>query len=139
MQSLIPDIKGGGLALCSFIWALFGLAVVSGAAGNPPGAPHMGIPAPIRAAMWLAPAALAIVAVWARPLRSPALTLLIAGPLVLASSYLWLWLMFKIPGGAVGRESGWYSAALHAAMIGIVILVACIPHAPVRPRRQDTP
>lgn len=126
-RRIAPDLRGGGFALCAVGWFLFGLAIINGVSGNPANAPHMKIPEPIRIMLWLGPASLAAVAIWVRgSWRTLALVTLVIGPIVRTASYLWLWIL-SLAGDEGGRPSGWYTAALHAAMIGIVVLVAAIP------------
>jgi len=124
------DHKGYGLLLCAIVWGLIGRGVFQGVSNRPNSAIHLLIPTEIRGWMWLAPALLALAAAFVPGLRSWAFVSLNAMPLVQVFSYLWAWLMAVVPGPPPGYAEGWYSAAFHIALIGVVLYVAS--------ERQDT-
>ncbi|WP_152185363.1 hypothetical protein [Segeticoccus rhizosphaerae] len=123
-------LRGAAMILCAYIWTLVGVATILGAAATPPGTFHTALPMPVRAALWLAPAAAAVGLAWSREHDWIALGLLVLGPMLRITSYLTAWLLYLT--GHEGLSTGWYSAAIHVALLGLVALTAAI-HRPATP------
>lgn len=123
-------LRGAAMILCAYIWTLVGVATILGAAAAPPGTFHTALPVPVRASLWLIPAAGALILAWSREHDWIALALLVIGPMLRITSYLTSWLLYLT--GHEGLGTGWYSAAIHGALLGLVALTAAIHRPPTR-------
>ena len=126
------SVQGWGLGLIGFVWAVIGIGIATGVSSPESGQGlwHLIIPADVRAVMWLATAALALLAARFDRLAPLALSVAVVPPLIRFTSYGGAWLTHLWPGGAAGHPTGWYSAAFHLSMIGLVALVAAIRSTP---------
>jgi len=122
-------VRGLGLLLIWVTWSLIGLGVYQGESVTAAGAPHLIIPAHIRAALWLASGTLALVLACSRRWDRLALLAAVLMPTVRVTSYLWAWIVYISPGS-------WYNAAIHAVLVAYVLLVAGIVDVPHRDREQ---
>lgn len=122
-------VRGLGLLLIWVTWSLIGLGVYQDESVTAAGAPHLIIPAHIRAALWLASGTLALVLACSRRWDRLALLAAVLMPTVPVTSYLWAWIVYISPGG-------WYNAAIHAVLVAYVLLVAGIVDVPHRDREQ---
>ncbi len=124
IRRLHIDRKGWGLLLCALIWGLVGRGVFERVSSAPNGAWHLLIPQDVRGGLWFASAAAALLAVWHRPLRPLAMGALVFMPMLRVLSYATGWVVSLIPGDPPGYPAGWYSAAIHAVMVLLVIYIA---------------
>lgn len=122
-------VRGLGLLLIWVTWSLIGLGVYQDESVTAAGAPHLIIPAHIRAALWLASGTLALVLACSRRWDRLALLAAVLMPTGRVTSYLWAWIVYGYPGG-------WYNAAIHAVLVAYVLLVAGIVDVPHRDREQ---
>lgn len=132
-------VRGLGLLLIWVTWSLIGLGVYQDESVTAAGAPHLIIPAHIRAALWLASGTLALVLACSRRWDRLALLAAVLMPTVPVTSYLWAWIVYISPGGEPGYPGypgGWYNAAFHAVLVAYVLLVAGIVDVPHRDREQ---
>lgn len=130
-------VRGLGLLLIWVTWSLIGLGVYQDESVTAAGAPHLIIPAHIRAALWLASGTLALVLACSRRWDRLALLAAVLMPTVRVMSYLWAWIVYISPGGGEpGYPGGWYNAAIHAVLVAYVLLVAGIVDVPHRDREQ---
>lgn len=113
------------LLLCAGVWVLVGLGVLLAAAGANPYVPHTQIPAPLRVSMWFGPAAFAVLTCVTRRWAGLTVALLIIGPVIRVLSYLFGWAVHLLHLGP-GHPTGWYAAALHLALVGLVVLAAIL-------------
>lgn len=137
MSRLRPDLKGAALLLCWYIWTLVAIGVFTSTATKPPSAPHLLIPDAISASAWGLAAAAALVAAYWQPARGIALVLLSIMPTVRIASYTWAWVVSLIPGPPEGYANGWYSAAIHMALLGLVVVTAAIRQPPSLTRMRN--
>lgn len=130
-------VRGLGLLLIWVTWSLIGLGVYQDESVTAAGAPHLIIPAHIRAALWLASGTLALVLACSRRWDRLALLAAVLMPTGRVTSYLWAWIVYISPGGEPGGyPGGWYNAAIHAVLVAYVLLVAGIVDVPHRDREQ---
>ena len=132
-------VRGLGLLLIWVTWSLIGLGVYQDESVTAAGAPHLIIPAHIRAALWLASGTPALVLACSRRWDRLALLAAVLMPTVPVTSYLWAWIVYISPGGEPGYPGypgGWYNAAFHAVLVAYVLLVAGIVDVPHRDREQ---
>ena len=129
-------VRGLGLLLIWVTWSLIGLGVYQDESVTAAGAPHLIIPAHIRAALWLASGTPALVLACSRRWDRLALLAAVLMPTGRVTSYLWAWIVYISPGGEPGYPGGWYSAAIHAVLVAYVLLVAGIVDVPHRDREQ---
>lgn len=116
-------VRGYTLLLCAFIWSLIGYGVWVGAgADGQPGTFHDELSVPIRLAIWVLPAVLALILAWSPRFDWIALGFLIIGPVFRFCSYITSWILHLI--GEPGLKDGWYPAAIYLALIGIVGIAA---------------
>lgn len=117
--------RGWILLLCAAVWWLVGLGVLLRAATEgDPALLHLYIPAEARVAGWWIGAVLAVYGA-VRKKHLPVVTsVLIVMPLLRLSSYMWGWITYLVPGPPAGAQDGWYSAAYHAVLIGLVLVAA---------------
>lgn len=122
------DVRGFGFILCGFIWCIMGFGVSQGFFGTDPSLPLVAAPLFWREALWMVPGILAFVAAYNDRLHGVVLAALVVAPLARVVSYTWAWAMYLIPQAPPGYERGWYAAVIHLSFIGVVVLVASIPH-----------
>ena len=104
------------------IWVVYGVAILTGDAAEPAGAPHLVIPGTARAAGWIASGALAVAQAWRPAWRPTAVVGLWIMPMLRVGSYAVLflgallpWAPDIYPGEAPLDESGaiyWKKASL---------------------------
>lgn len=99
------------LALLGVLWVLTAIRIPYDERRT--GLVHEELPVPVRVALWLLPAVVALAAVWWRRLDAWAWTLLIAGPLVSFASFGWGWVLGLYP-------AGWRGAVVYATTIMLV-------------------
>ena len=113
------------LTIAAVAWAIIGFGVAIGASGNnPPTAPHNNLPLTLRASFWLIGALACVVVLLTRRWAAVACGLLMVGPVQRVASYTWAWVSDII--GQEGYSSGWYSAAVHIPLVGLVGLIALL-------------
>lgn len=112
------------LTLAAAAWAVFGLGVATGAATQPDAIPHAHLPMWLRLALWWVP----VLACWAtlltRRWAALACGLLWIAPAVRICSYLWVWITEVVSGAPPG--TGWYVAAIHVPLLGLVALIVLL-------------
>ena len=129
-------VRSEAMILCALIWLAMGLGIWQDLSVQvSPGAWHLFIPAEVRSGLWVATGAAALALAFF-PMKSHwGLTALIIMPIMLASSYLWAWIIDLIPGEPGGDPRGWFRAIFFVAMVGLVVVISHIPaNVPVRRR-----
>lgn len=112
------------LTIAAAAWALIGLGVATGASTQADAAPHLHLPLWLRTALWWAPVAVCVVTLLTRRYAALACALLWVAPSLRIGSYGWAWAV-SVAGGA-GDTTGWYVAAVHVPLLGLVALVALL-------------
>ena len=118
------------IAACAPVWAGYGAAALTGDAIDPPaGAPHLIVPATIRAVLWIAAAVLAVVQLWAPGWRRNAVAALAFMPVMCTGSYLLLAVGDMIPWvrDDADLSASLYGACRNLSLVGLVIVAALIP------------
>lgn len=113
------------LALDGVVWCLVGIGVITGTYVSD-GAPHLAIPSPIRCLWWIVPGAFAIAAGLTQRHKDAAVGLLMIGPAIRVTSYLYAWIIDLIPGAPDGVAKGWYYASINLIIVVHVIAVTRI-------------
>jgi len=123
--------RGAVLLLAGLLWVVIGVSV-PGAPLSPYEPVHESFPMPVRVGLWVLPGVVAVAAAW-RPRGAPdgwAYALLIAAPLVRSASWAGTEVQHLWPGGELGYDRGYVSAASWLAVVGFVLITAGWPEAP---------
>lgn len=123
-------LRGAGMLLIAFVWFLIGLGDIRDLSATPNSAWHLLIPSEIRGTVWIFSAALCLILAWTKSQDWIALVVACIMPTIRITSYTWAWIMSLIPGPPDGFPGGWYSSAIHFALLGLVMLVAAIREIP---------
>ncbi|WP_288797826.1 hypothetical protein [uncultured Arsenicicoccus sp.] len=125
------------IVLDGVVWTFIGVGVIAGTSPTD-GAPHLAIPDPIRCLWWLVPGIVAIAAGLAQRHKDVAVALLMIGPAIRLTSYLYAWIISLIPGAPDGVPNGWYYAAINLIIVVHVVAVARIGRTEKRHREAIT-
>ena len=122
-------LRGEALLGLGIVWILMGVGVSAGLhqPREASGLWHLLLPDGMRAGIWLATGAIAIIAAKWQHLSPTALALLTVAPMIRVTSYLWSWLMALIPGPPSGNFDAWYGCLTQLALLGAVLFVAHVP------------
>ncbi|MEX5263382.1 hypothetical protein RF640_05030 [Kocuria sp. CPCC 205231] len=85
---------------------------------------HLYVPAGARVVEWWVGAALAVYGAFRQKNLPVVTSVLIFMPFVRIGSYMWGWIIYLVPGPPAGAQDGWYSAAYHVVLIGLVLEAA---------------
>lgn len=134
--------RGCLMLLAAPMWVVIGTGVALDVAGRPDGAPHLLIPPEARAIMWIVPGLIGLAAAWWPRGRPTAVGLMWVMPCLRVGSYAVAWATSLplvgdvLPGD--GAPAGWYGAALHGALLLLVICMRAAPPSwPAHCTRRD--
>ena len=135
------------LAVWAVLWVLLGAGTITGLAGTPADAPHLHLSETVRGwALWILPGVIAAGILWrthSRPTEGAtraAAALLLAGPLVRATSYLTAWLIWLLgednlgagPWYSEGSPAGWYTCTPWWVISAAILTQAWTPRRVIR-------
>lgn len=122
-------LRGEAMLGLGIIWGLLGIGALLGTGQRAPELAlwHTLIPRPLSGALWLASAAVAVLAARFQRWSHAALGVLTVMPMTWLSSYLWGWVMSLVPGPPPGFAGGWYPALFYLVLVAMVVHVAHVP------------
>lgn len=140
LDGLRIPVRSEGVILAGAYWCLIGWGAWSpGRSLDNPGAWHLLLPPEWGSGIWFVTGGAAVVtgvmSIWPnlKDRTTLGLQLLMIGPIIRFSSWLWSWFLYLVYGSTSGDHLGWFWAAIYAGLILLVVLLAHIPQSVTNP------
>lgn len=128
-RSPVKSFRGRALILLAGCWLALGLGVTAHLDSQGDSYFHLLIPAPVRAGLWIASAAIAFGGAFLVRDRWCFAALTIMPGLRFASA-IWSWVMALLPESPPGDPNAWYRAIWYLALLGVIWLLTSVQDAP---------